>query len=445
MRLKISFHLFCILAIASIGGLLFGYTTGVIAPALLFLESAYQMSGFEKGFLVSIAILGGLFGAITGGFYADRLGRKLTLVLSSILFILSSLFLMLADSILGLLMGRLLIGYAIGIFTLIVPLYIAEMAPASSRGGLVTLNQLAITIGILLSFLLGYAFSNSGNWRALFGLGLVPAGIQLFGLLFLPETPYYLISRNKIREARGILQKYHLEEAAVLSEIEKHERSDHHLKWRDLFRTTFFPALLIGVGLSFFQQATGINAIIYYAPQIFKMAGFGSNKALLLATVGLGVVNVIATTVALTLLDRSGRRPLLLIGLAGMFFSLLLLSAGSFWGGRFDGFITILSLLIYIISFAVGLGVATWVLISEIFPLQVRGRAMGLSIFFNWATNYFIALTFLDLVSFMGRGGTFLIYAIIALLGYLFIYKKVPETKGKTLDEIEEFWKTKRS
>jgi len=436
MRKKLSPLLLPIVCIASLGGLLFGYTTSVIAPALLFIQSEFPMSAAKQGFLVSIALIGALFGASVGGFFADRLGRKLTIIISGVLFVIASLLLFLAGSVLGLLMGRLLIGFAVGLSSVVVPLYIAEMAPPRIRGAMVAANQLAITIGILLAYLLGYAFSSSENWRLLFALSLFPALLQIVGLLFLPETPSYLMSKGKVQQAKKVQEKVSTNGTEVL-----HDTSEKKLRFSALFKPPYLAALLIGLGVSLIQQVTGINVVIYYAPQIFTLAGVSSTKAALLATVGVGSVNVVATILSLYLLDRAGRRRLLLFGLIGMILALFALSFAFMTDLPAISFISIISLMVYVVSFALSLGPVTWVFISEIYPLKVRGRAMGVATFVNWLSNIAVSFTFLSLVGQITVGGTFLLYAIIGILGYLFVYYKVPETKGKTLDEISQFWR----
>ncbi|MEX0962069.1 MAG: MFS transporter [Simkaniaceae bacterium] len=401
--------------LAFIGGLLFGYATANIAGGLLFLKSEFNLSLFQQGALVSILLLGALLGAMIGGIVADNLGRKRTLLITALLFLLSGLFLFLAGSLLALLMGRFLLGIAVGISSLLIPLYVSEMSPPNHRGAIVALSQLGITVGILLAYLAALLFSQTSNWRALFGMIMPFALVEFCLLFFLPETQAF--------------RKF------------SREKKQQQPTWKILFTNPYRRILLIGVMISLFQQITGINAIIYYAPQIFRSAGFQSDRSALLATIGIGSINVLATIFSLYLIDRAGRRRLLLIGLAGMVFSLLFMVFTFISSFEITAIISMISLMIYIVSFAISLGPVTWVLISEIFPLNIRGRAMGIATFVNWFSNFVIAFSFLSLIKYLHEGGTFLLFAIIGTLGYIYVYYKVPETKNKSLEEIEMGWK----
>jgi SP family galactose:H+ symporter-like MFS transporter len=323
-------------------------------------------------------------------------------------------------------------------------LYISEMSPPRMRGSLVSLNQLAITIGIVVSYLVDFSLAAFQGWRYMLGLAAIPAVVLGIGMLPLPDTPRWLINHDEADNARKVLKRIQGKDN-VEGEIK--EIQDSLKKQRggraELFNPLVKPALVIGVSLAIFQQVTGINTVIYYAPTIFQFAGITSASSAILATVAVGVVNVILTIVAILLLDRVGRRPLLLIGLAGMTLSLTLLGAVFFLPSLLSslGDLAVVGLMLYVASFAIGLGPVFWLLISEIYPLRVRGLAMSIASEANWGSNLIIALTFLTLVQVLGRSGTFWLYALVGIGAWIFAFLLVPETKGKTLEEIEEHWR----
>jgi sugar porter (SP) family MFS transporter len=340
--------------------------------------------------------------------------------------------------------GRVVIGVAIGIASFAVPLYISEISPAHARGALVSLNQLAITIGIVLSYVVDYALSADKGWRAMFALGVVPAIVLGIGIFFLPSSPRWLMSQSLVDKAKEVLKRVRGGQD-VDSEIGDIQESlkEESGGWKELFEPWMRKPLIIGVGIMFFQQITGINTVIYYAPTIFEFAGFNSASVAILATMGVGVVNVLMTIVSIKVIDRIGRRALLFIGLAGMVialgalgfaFKLTALSGALKW-------IAVGSLVLYIASFAVSLGTVAWVIISEVFPLKIRGRAMSLATMSNWIFNFTVAMTFLTLIEKLGKAGTFWLYAILGIAGWIFCYIYIPETKGYTLEQIEEHWR----
>jgi SP family galactose:H+ symporter-like MFS transporter len=435
---------YAVVALSALGGLLFGYDTGVISGAILFIRQDFALPDFSVEIVVSSVLLGALIGAAFGGDLADRLGRRKLIILAAAIFALAALLTASVPSVPWLILGRILVGIAIGIASITAPLYISEVAPAEMRGALVSLNQLAITIGIVVSYLVDYLLSGIQGWRYMLGLAAIPAIILGIGMLPLPDTPRWLIKYGKTDKARAVLKRIR-GKANVEDELKEIQTS---LKKQatgraELFNPLVKPALIIGVVLAIFQQATGINTVIYYAPKIFQFAGFVSASSAIFATLSVGGVNVIMTIVAILLLDRIGRRPLLLIGLAGMIFSLGLLSFTFYLPslGGLIGKLSVVGLMLYVGSFAIGLGPVFWLLISEIYPLKVRGLAMSIASEANWGINLVVALTFLTLIQAVGKSGTFLLYALIGIGAWIFVYLLLPETKGRTLEEIEEHWR----
>jgi SP family galactose:H+ symporter-like MFS transporter len=436
-------------AISALGGLLFGYDTGVISGAILFIRKDFALSPTAVEFVVSCVLVGAVVGAIMGGMLADRFGRRRLIIATATLFVIAALGTAIAPTLPLLVAGRIAIGVAIGIASFTTPLYIAEISPVSLRGRLVSVNQLALTSGIVLAFLVDYALAANHAWRVMFGLAAIPAAVLGIGMIWLPESPRWLLSRQNPDAARLILQRIR-QPGQVEDEMTAIQNG---LKTQsggaaDLLKPLIRPALIVGVALAMFQQITGINTVIYYAPTIFGYAGFASASASILASVSVGVVNVLMTGVAVLLMDRVGRRPLLLISLAGMVMGLASLGL-AFALPRLSGslgWLAVASLMLFVGSFAIGLGPVFWLLISEIYPLKVRGLAMSLATVANWGTNLLVALTFLSLIHAVGKAMTFWLYALTGIGAWLFIWFLVPETKGKSLEEIEAHWQlAKRS
>lgn len=432
---------------AALAGLLFGYDTGIISGAILFIKKDFSLSAFQVEMIVSAVLLGALIGSGFSGRLTDLFGRRKVLIFTAITFIIGSLSTAFAPNINWLIVGRVILGVAIGVGSFTAPLYLAEIAPQRIRGMLVSLNQLAITIGIVFSYLVNYYFSVQGRWPWMLGLGVVPATILLLGTLFLPESPRWMLLKGWEHKAREILKRIRgggniNKEFEEIQQTVKMEKGTHRLLLAKWVR----PILFISLGLSFFQQVTGINTIIYYAPTILQMAGFKQAGSAILATLGIGVINVLFTLIALPLIDKWGRRPLLLLGLSGMFISLAMMGTAFY----FPGFtalrwVAVGSMVIYIASFAMSLGPIMWLIISEIFPLNIRGVGASLAISASWGFNMLVALTFLTLIELMGPSHTFWLYAFLCILGGFFVYFIVPETKGCSLEHIEQNLRLGRS
>ena len=446
---KAHFFVYICACFAAIGGFLFGYDTGVIAGAILFIRKEFTLGPGAEELIIGIISIGAVLGALASGPLSDRFGRKKVVLASALLFIASSSQLALSYDVSSLVIGRLIVGFAIGIASTTVPIYIAELAPREHRGTLVTTMQLAITIGILAAFCAGALFATHENWRLMFFIGAIPAAIQFIGMLFLPESPRWLIKSGKTKLANAVLLSVRDKSTDVKKEVDhiKKNIKVEHSTWRELFEPAARRALLIGVGVTVIQQITGINCVLYYAPTIFQFSGFGSTTTAMLATTGVGLINVFMTFIAIWLLDRAGRRPLMLVGLGGMIFSLFLLGLGFLLPQEFGssiGFLTALSLMLFVGFFAFSMGPVGWLLNSEIYPLKIRGRAMSLAVFSNWLANFIVTTSFLTLIKSLGSTYTFWLYALIGVLGWIFIFFKVPETKGKSLEEIQDFWHRKR-
>jgi sugar porter (SP) family MFS transporter len=433
-------------AVAAVGGLLFGYDTGVISGAILYVRRDFALGATAEGFVVGIVTLGALVGAMGAGGLADRLGRRVTNIVAGVLFVLASLASAAATGVETLVVGRFLVGCGIGLTSVAAPMYIAEVALAGVRGRLVSGFQLAVTVGILLAYLIDEALASSGGWRWMLGLAAVPGTLLAVGMLPLPESPRWLLERGREAEARTVLARLddgaHVD--ADLAMIRADLAREGQGSWSDLLDPTVRPALGVGIGLAVFQQVTGINAVIYYAPQIFQTAGFTSDTVELAATIGVGVVNVLATFIAMGLVDRSGRKPLLVAGVTGMIAALAILGLAfreSTAGGGALGAITVLCLTIYIVFFAFSLGPIVWLMISEIFPYRIRAQAIAVSTAANWGANFLVSLTFPIMRTRLGSAATFFVYAVMGMATLAFVLRTVPETKGRTLEEIGRFWR----
>jgi sugar porter (SP) family MFS transporter len=426
--------------VGALGGLLFGYDTGVISGAILYIAPAFQLNTGEKEFVISIVLFGAMLGAFLAGGAADTYGRRTTLLGAGVLFTLGALASALAPPPNAdvLVSARFVVGIAIGLSSVTAPLYISEAAPAASRGALVSLYQWAITIGILGAQIVDFLLAASKNWELMLGLAIVPSLLLVAGMAAMPESPRWLIAHGRIADGQAVLKRTRPagEIAGALRDIETSLKVQEG-SWRDLVRPDVRKALGIGIGLAVLQQITGINTVIYYGPQIFKLAGFSSDAVALLATIGVGAINVLLTVVAIAFIDRVGRKPLLYAGVTGMMLSLFALAyAFSSGVAASRGAITIASLMVYVGCFAFSLGPIVWLLISEIYPLRIRGRAMAIATLSNWAANFAVSLVFLSMIDLFGTSATFAIYGAMCVLTLFFVRFAVPETKAKELESI---------
>lgn len=427
--------------VTALGGLLFGYDTGVVSGALLFLKDTFgNLTSFDKELVTSLLLVGAAVGALGAGRAADRVGRRITIMVTAAVFVAGVLGAAFAPTFWFLVMMRFVIGLAVGSASMTVPLFIGELAPPRYRGAMVSFNQLAITSGILVSYLIDYGLSSSQNWRLMFGLAAIPAGLLFIGMLFQPESPHWLITSGREDEGRKVLERYR-ESSEIDEEVDDIRRVVHEEEAApSLLDPRLRRVLVLGVALAILQQVTGINTVIYYAPTLLHGAGLG-NSASLLANVVNGGVNVAMTIVAIWLLDRVGRRPLLLCGTAGMAVGMFVVGMTFAVGGsKLHGsgaLVAIAGLLIYTGSFAIGLGPVFWLLIAEIYPSQIRGPAMSIATLANWAANFVVTISFLTLLDAIGGTGVFFLFTFLSLVGLAYMFKRVPETRDLSLAEIQ--------
>ncbi len=431
--------------IAAIAGLMLGYDTGSVSGALGFIADSFSLDTIGKGSVVSMVLIGGITGALVNGFLADRLGRKITVQAAALLFIAGAAGSALSPSVGALMVSRFFLGLALGAVSASAPLYIAEISPAAGRGRLVAYFQLAITIGILLGYVVDRSLTASGDWRLMLGAGAIPSIVLLLGMFVLPPSPRWLIKTGREDEARETLMKITGGDAIAadteINDIKKVLSMESNGGFGDMLKPPVSRAFVTGIGLFLIQQWVGINTIMYYAPSLFRGAGMESPNAAILATVSVGVVNVLATLIAVWLVDRVGRKPLLYAGLAGMLLSLTAIGCIFALGdtGAYEiGKAAIAAVWLYIACFAFSLGPVPWIVMTEIFPLNVRGRAVSIATMSSWSANLVVSFSFLPLMEAIGASYTYWIYALVSLAGIIFVRRFVPETKGMTLEEIEE-------
>ena len=439
--------IYFIAAVASLGGLLFGYDTGVISGALLFLRQNFGLNATTQEIAVSSVLVGAMIGSLLAGRLNDAIGRKKTLLLLAVIFTFGALFTAFSPNLVFFLICPVIVGLGIGAAASVVPVYISEIAPSRLRGTLVTFNQLAVTVGIAVSYWVDLAFAHAGlGWRPMFATAAIPSIALFVGILICLETPRWLASKGRWDEATAVIESIKEEqleqELADIRRSLSEERLQRGI--RELFTPRLRGALMVGVGLAVFQQLVGINTVIYYAPTIFQQAGFASASSAILATSVVGVVNVLATIMAILLVDRLGRRILLLGGSILMALTLVMLGLIFALHTSHNGSLTLIALIIYILAFALSFGPVFWLMSAEIFPTRVRAAGASISSFANWVTNFLVSITFLSLIGALGPPATFWLFAFFGVLAFLFSWKFVPETKGKSLEQIERYWETGR-
>ncbi|MBN1997936.1 sugar porter family MFS transporter [candidate division KSB1 bacterium] len=434
-----SLYIYYVSFVATIGGLLFGFDTAIIAGGLVYLKDFFTLNAVQEGWAVGSALVGCIAGAAIAGVVSDAIGRKKLLVVSAVLFIVSAVGSALPETLFQFIIFRFIGGIGVGAASMLSPLYIAEISPPRIRGSLVSLNQLAIVSGMLAAYFVDWICAGLGpsNWRWMFGSETLPAALFLLLLIFVPESPRWLIKKERDGEALAVLTKVNTKEIAQkevrdIRETIKLESGS----MLELVKPGFRIALIIGMALAVFQQITGINTVLYYAPRIFENAGFERVSALLQAVL-VGLVNLVFTLVAIFTIDRVGRKPLLLVASVGMGVSFLLV--GLFF--RLDNVFWILVFIFtYVAFFALAMGSVVWVVLSEIFPTRIRGRAMSIATVLLWASCLAVSVTFPVMADRLSEATTFRIYAVMCFLCFVFVWWILPETKGKSLEEIERYW-----
>ncbi|MFJ7855887.1 D-xylose transporter XylE [Peribacillus frigoritolerans] len=455
-----SLYIFSITLVAAIGGLLFGYDTAVISGAeeslKVYLIDSLGLGPLAHGVTVSSALIGCIIGGLISGYFGSRLGRKKSLILAAILFIVSALgasypeflFFTKGEPTLSLLLAfnfyRIIGGIGVGLASAICPIYIGEIAPADIRGRLVSFNQFMIIFGMLVVYFVNWGIANGETlewindvgWRYMFASGAIPALIFAVLLLLVPETPRYLAIQNQDQKALAILTRINgsSEAKAILIDIKK--TTTINISSEKLFAYGKL-VIIVGVLLSVFQQFVGINVALYYAPRIFESMGAAKDSSML-QTIIMGLVNVIFTVIAILTVDRWGRKPLLIVGSIGMAIGMFGVASMAF--SNIIGIGTLVFIIIYTASFMMSWGPICWVLISEIFPNKIRGRAVAIAVAAQWAANYFISSTYPMMMEYSG-GLTYGFYGSMSVLSALFVWKMVPETKGKTLEQMENIWR----
>lgn len=431
-------------SIAAIGGLLFGYDTGIIASALIYITHSFDLDSTGQQGIAAALNLGAVFGAIMSGPLSDRLGRRPSVVVAALVFIVASLGCALAPSQTMLIAARFALGWAIGATTQIVPVYVAELAPAERRGGLVSLFQLVFSLGLLVAFAVGYALAGPPEcWRLMFGLGIVPALLLALGMMVLPESPRWLLEQGKAAQAVQVLYRLRGHHEPIRKELDAlraaQDKAEDTPGWSALRKPWLRPALIAAIGLAALSQLSGPNVIVYYAPIILSEAGLGHSAALL-TSVGVGVTSTITTFMGIMLIDRVGRRRMLLAMLP--FAALALFALGALFASNapLEGtrlVLVVVALLAYIFFNFGSLSVAVWLVASEVFPLIIRSKAMGLASATVWLSDTLVSLFTLSLVHDLGRSGTFWLFGAINAFAFLFVLRWVPETRNTTLEEIE--------
>jgi sugar porter (SP) family MFS transporter len=441
-----------VFAVVLLAGALFGYDQGVISGALVGIQKAFAVGAVALEIVTSWVTLGAMFGSLAGGYVADHFGRKRALLAAAGLFIVGALVEAFAPNVPVLVFGRVAAGFGVGVAAVAAPLYAAELAPAAQRGRFVSSYQLAITIGIFVAYLIDQALAGPEGWRAMLGISAVAGVLLALAVLAAVESPRWFAKAGRPDDARRTLVALGAgdDADARLAAIEASLRAEHEVaSWTDVFAPRWRTPLKIGLGLAVLQQVTGINAIIYYSDNIFAAAGFTTPAAQTAATTwAIGAVNVLSTFIAIAFIDRFGRRPLLIAGLIGMGLSLAAVGlafqqSGATVPGQGSalGVVTLVALVVFIISFAFSLGPVTWTVINEIYPGDVRGRAVAVATAVNWGAAFLVSEFFLSVVQAIGQAYTFWLFAAFCVIGLVWVMVGVPETRGRSLEEIEASWR----
>lgn len=448
-------YVFACAIFASLNNVLLGYDVGVMSGAIIFIQEDLKITEVQEEVLVGILSIISLLGSLAGGRTSDVIGRKWTIAFAALIFQIGAAVMTLAPSFQVLMMGRVLAGIGIGFGVMIAPVYIAEISPTVERGSLTSFPEIFINLGILLGYVSNYAFSGLSvhiNWRVMLAVGILPSVFIGFALFIIPESPRWLVMQNRVEEARSVLLKTNENEKDVderLSEIvaaagagtSNGEKNEEKAVWRELLSPS--PSvrgmLITGFGIQCFQQITGIDATVYYSPEILKYAGIENNSKLLAATVAVGVTKTAFILIATFLVDKVGRKPLLYVSTIGMTVCLftLSLSLALLGNGQLGIALAVLCVCGNVAFFSVGMGPICWILTSEIFPLRLRAQASALGAVGNRVCSGIVAMSFLSVSRLITMAGTFFVFSLLSALSVLFAYKLVPETKGKSLEQIE--------
>ena len=436
-----SMYLYFICLIATMGGLMFGFDVGIISGAVPFIQPYFGWNELQLGWGVSSLLVGAIIGAFGSGILSDKYGRKNVLIIVALFFAVSCTFTALASSSVIFISARLFGGLAVGAASVLSPMYVAEVAPPKSRGMLVSIYQLAIVLGILCSFTINYGLHNlDNNWRWMFATGIVPSVVFFIGLFFIPESPRWLYKAGRKEESLKVLTRIGgelLAKTEILQIAESLKGNSQSVTRGEIFKPSSRKVMMIGFLLAVLVQVSGINTIVDYAPKILLAAGVEINNALL-QTSFVGFINFVFTFVAILFIDKAGRRTLYLIGSMGMVITLLMLAVSFYL--KMEGIFTLICILMFIAFFASCIGPVFWTLVSEIFPNRIRGKALAFASFTQWIFNFLVVLLFPHFLASVGGAKTFLFLALMSLLQWLFTYLYVPETKVKSLEEIERLW-----
>lgn len=433
-------HLAVAVTVAALGGFLFGYDTGIIASAQLYFAPEFDLSSTMQEVTVAGLLAGAVVGVLIGGPMTDRFGRKRTLAAAAAVFVIGSLASAFAPDVWVLIGSRILLGLCIGTSSLAVPSFIAEISPPALRGRLVSMNQLLVGVGIFVAYVVGLALAPVEGWRWMLGLGVVPAAVMLVGIPFIDETPRWLINKGRIADAKQVMGRLFPPDdiEPETREITAASREEQHISFRYLLSPSMRPAILLGVVVAATNQLVGVNAILYYAPTLLRRAGLG-DSASLVSTVGLGGTGMVVTFAALLVIDKIGRRPLLLTGTGCVVVLLVLIGVLYLLPpSTLVSTLLVAGVILYEAVFNASLGISIWLINSEIFPTAVRAKAAGFGTVTHWGLDFVISITVLTLIQTITASGLFWVFAVFGVLGFTYLYRNLPETRGRTLEDIEQ-------
>jgi MFS transporter, SP family, galactose:H+ symporter len=437
-------YTYLIAAIAAIGGMLFGYDIGVISGAENLLKSHFHLSSGAEEFAVAAVLIGSVLGGMIGGRLMNWASRRYALLSMAILYGIGAILTAISFSLGSFVVFRIITGIAVGASSLVVPAYIAELAPVSIRGGLVILQQLAISGGILISYILDYVFDSAGwGWRPMFAAAVIPAAALAIGMLFMSHSPRWLAMKGRWDDAEAVLARTDPDRKdEELEDIRGNIEESQQTSWRELLRPGLRGALIAGVGLAIFQQFVGPNTVLFYTPTIFGYAGVTGNP--LLPTIYVGIVLFVFVFPTIAFVDVIGRKALFFLGLGGMAAMLILLGVAFQVGAKSWGVGVVIILLVYVACYSLSISPLFWLMSAEVFPNRLRGAGASAATVANWSANLLVTVTFLSMVSAIGKSWTFWVYAIMAGLAIIFVALRVPETKGRPLEQIDRYWQDGR-